>query len=241
MPRALLSVSDKTGLAALASRAGPPPIRARLDRRNGEGADRRGLGGHQRLRRDRLPRDDGRPGQDPPPPGPWRHPRQTQPRRGPRGRARTRHRTGRPRRRQPVSVRQDGRPIGRELRRSDRADRHRRSQPGAGRGQEFPRRPCRGGSARTTRQCWTALATPGGPSPAFRFDLARKAFAHTAAYDAAIASTLGTVQTSDAEFVRPALGDAVAAASAGARPAKAARSSLRRESASEGGMVRAHT
>jgi phosphoribosylaminoimidazolecarboxamide formyltransferase / IMP cyclohydrolase len=52
-----------------------------------------------------------------------------------------------------------------------------------------------------------ALATTGGPSAAFRFDLARKAFAHTAAYDAAIASTLGTVQTIDADFVRPARGD----------------------------------
>src|SRR4030095_15744956 len=52
-----------------------------------------------------------------------------------------------------------------------------------------------------------ALATTGAPSAAFRFDLARKAFAHTAAYDAAIASTLGTVQTIDADFVRPAPGE----------------------------------
>ena len=52
-----------------------------------------------------------------------------------------------------------------------------------------------------------ALAAPGGPSPEFRFDLARKAFAHTAAYDAAIASTLGTVRAEDAGFVRPAPGD----------------------------------
>ena len=35
------------------------------------------------------------------------------------------------------------------------------------------------------------LERPGGPSPEFRFDLARKAFAHTAAYDTAIAATLG--------------------------------------------------
>ena len=44
---------------------------------------------------------------------------------------------------------------------------------------------------------------PGGPSKPFRFELARKAFAHTAAYDAAIASTLGTVTASDAGFSRP--------------------------------------
>jgi phosphoribosylaminoimidazolecarboxamide formyltransferase / IMP cyclohydrolase len=40
------------------------------------------------------------------------------------------------------------------------------------------------------------LEQPGGPSREFRFDLARKAFAHTAAYDAAIAGTL-------AEFSAP--------------------------------------
>ena len=42
-----------------------------------------------------------------------------------------------------------------------------------------------------------ALAEAGGPSPAFRFALARKAFAHTAAYDETIASTLAAV-TADA-------------------------------------------
>jgi phosphoribosylaminoimidazolecarboxamide formyltransferase / IMP cyclohydrolase len=52
-----------------------------------------------------------------------------------------------------------------------------------------------------------ALDSPGGPTPAFRFELARKAFAHTAAYDAAIATTLGTVDTSEGDFVRPAPGD----------------------------------
>jgi phosphoribosylaminoimidazolecarboxamide formyltransferase/IMP cyclohydrolase len=40
------------------------------------------------------------------------------------------------------------------------------------------------------------LERPGGPSPELRFDLARKAFAHTAAYDSAIAGTL-------AEFSAP--------------------------------------
>ena len=37
------------------------------------------------------------------------------------------------------------------------------------------------------------LDRPGGPTPAFRFELARKAFAHTGAYDTAIAATLGEV------------------------------------------------
>ncbi len=41
------------------------------------------------------------------------------------------------------------------------------------------------------------LERPGGPSLEFRFDLARKAFAHTAAYDAAIAATLGEFSAAD--------------------------------------------
>jgi phosphoribosylaminoimidazolecarboxamide formyltransferase/IMP cyclohydrolase len=45
---------------------------------------------------------------------------------------------------------------------------------------------------------------PGGPSRAFRFELARKAFEHTASYDAAIASTLADVTVDDAGFVRGA-------------------------------------
>jgi phosphoribosylaminoimidazolecarboxamide formyltransferase / IMP cyclohydrolase len=44
-------------------------------------------------------------------------------------------------------------------------------------------------------------------TPAFRFELARKAFAHTAAYDAAIASTLGTIEWVDGTFERPAASD----------------------------------
>ena len=46
------------------------------------------------------------------------------------------------------------------------------------------------------------LARPAGPSAAFRFDLARKAFAHTAAYDAAILGTLSEFSASDAGFTR---------------------------------------
>jgi phosphoribosylaminoimidazolecarboxamide formyltransferase/IMP cyclohydrolase len=43
-----------------------------------------------------------------------------------------------------------------------------------------------------------ALAAPGGPRPAFRFELARRAFAHTAAYDQMIAATLGEVKADEA-------------------------------------------
>ena len=41
-------------------------------------------------------------------------------------------------------------------------------------------------------------------APAFRFDLAKKAIAHTAVYDAMIASTLETVQVDGETFTRPA-------------------------------------
>jgi phosphoribosylaminoimidazolecarboxamide formyltransferase/IMP cyclohydrolase len=42
-----------------------------------------------------------------------------------------------------------------------------------------------------------ALGEPAGPSAAFRFDLARRAFAHTAAYDQMIASTLASVRVDE--------------------------------------------
>jgi phosphoribosylaminoimidazolecarboxamide formyltransferase/IMP cyclohydrolase len=46
------------------------------------------------------------------------------------------------------------------------------------------------------------LDRPGGPSLDFRFELARKAFAHTGAYDTAIASELDTVSFADGTFRR---------------------------------------
>ncbi len=48
------------------------------------------------------------------------------------------------------------------------------------------------------------LDRAGGPSREFRFDLARKAFRHTGSYDTAIASTLATITADDAGFHRPA-------------------------------------
>jgi phosphoribosylaminoimidazolecarboxamide formyltransferase/IMP cyclohydrolase len=47
-----------------------------------------------------------------------------------------------------------------------------------------------------------ALDRRGGPTREFRLALARKAFAHTGSYDAAIASTLETIAASDAGFTR---------------------------------------
>jgi phosphoribosylaminoimidazolecarboxamide formyltransferase/IMP cyclohydrolase len=48
-----------------------------------------------------------------------------------------------------------------------------------------------------------AIDRPGGPTRAFRFDLARKAFAHTGSYDSAIASTLADITAGPDGFTRP--------------------------------------
>ena len=47
------------------------------------------------------------------------------------------------------------------------------------------------------------LDRSGGPSLEFRFDLARRAFAHTGSYDTAIAGTLGEVSVEGENFARP--------------------------------------
>jgi phosphoribosylaminoimidazolecarboxamide formyltransferase / IMP cyclohydrolase len=46
------------------------------------------------------------------------------------------------------------------------------------------------------------LEQAGGPSTTFRFELAKKAFAHTAAYDAAIAGTLAEFDPGEGSFTR---------------------------------------
>jgi phosphoribosylaminoimidazolecarboxamide formyltransferase / IMP cyclohydrolase len=48
----------------------------------------------------------------------------------------------------------------------------------------------------------TELDRTGGPSREFRFNLARKAFAHTGAYDLAIASTLASIDAGDDGYTR---------------------------------------
>jgi phosphoribosylaminoimidazolecarboxamide formyltransferase/IMP cyclohydrolase len=55
-----------------------------------------------------------------------------------------------------------------------------------------------------------AIASPAGPSLTLRFELARRAFAHTASYDRMIAATLGTIRADEAgTFTR---GDLIASA-----------------------------
>jgi phosphoribosylaminoimidazolecarboxamide formyltransferase / IMP cyclohydrolase len=52
-----------------------------------------------------------------------------------------------------------------------------------------------------------AALDAGEPSEEYRFDLARKAFAHTASYDTAIAATLAAVEAGPEGFTRPTPGD----------------------------------
>jgi phosphoribosylaminoimidazolecarboxamide formyltransferase/IMP cyclohydrolase len=54
------------------------------------------------------------------------------------------------------------------------------------------------------------LDREGGPTTVFRFELARAAFAHTGAYDTAIAATLATVDTTGETWTRPSSPSATA-------------------------------
>ena len=162
MPRALLSVSDKTGLVDLAA-----------------GLRRRGLelvstGGTARALADaglpvtnvsdvtRFPEMmDGRV-KTLHPLDPRRHPRPPRPPRRPRRRRTPRHRPDRRRRREPLSVRPDGRAARRAVRRADRADRHRRAEHGPGGGEELSAT-CSSWSIRpTTRRCSPHSTPPAG-------------------------------------------------------------------------------
>ena len=182
MPRALLSVSDKTGIVESGPRPRRPRLRARVDRRHRARAGRRRPARHRACptltgfpemmdgrvktlhpalhggilaRRDRA--DDLA--------------------------ALERHGIGLVDRgrRQPVSVRRGGREPGDAVRRARRGDRHRRAVARARGRQELPRRARRrrpgGLSAAARRARRDAERSRSGSSSM------RKALAHTAAYD----------------------------------------------------------
>ena len=67
------------------------------------------------------------------------------------------------------------------------------------------------------------LDRAGGPSREFRFDLARKAFAHTGSYDTAIASTLATITADGDTFTRAPATDSPAVLTVGLRKLRALR------------------
>ncbi len=137
LKRALVSVYDKSGLEDLVRglargrrRAGLHG-RLRCPHRQARHPGDQGGGPH---RLSRVPR---RPGQDAAPEGARRHPRRPPARLPRRPAGRARRRAVRPGGLQPVSVHPD-RGLGREPGRVRRADRHRRTVDGAGRGEEPP-------------------------------------------------------------------------------------------------------
>ena len=97
----------------------------------------------------------------------------------------------RPGRVQPVPLHPD-RGLRRLARRVRRADRHRRALDGARRREEPPVRGDRRPRRSVTATCSTAVAA-GGFTLAQRQRLAAEAFVHTASYDVAVASWMGTV------------------------------------------------
>ena len=99
---------------------------------------------------------------------------------------------------QSLPVREGGGAAGHRVRRSDRGNRYRRPQPGARGGQELQGRPGGGRSGGLRQACWRRSRRLAGRRLSFRFDLARKAIAHTADYDHMIAATLDAVQLDDA-------------------------------------------
>ena len=131
MPRALLSVSDKTGLIPLARALSGLRVRTGVHWRNRTHARASRCARHQYFGCDRLSRDHGRQGQDAAPIGPWRHPGPPQPPRRHGDARHASHHPHRPGRRQPVSVRQGGRKPRHPLQRAPRGDRHRRAEHGA--------------------------------------------------------------------------------------------------------------
>ena len=164
-------------------RPGRPRLGAGLQRRHGAGpAPRPASPVTDVADRHRRPGDARRPGEDPAPQGPRRHPRR--PRRPEHLADLERHGI------EPIdlvvvatSTRSASDP-------SRRADRHRRPDHGAGGGQEPRPRRRRRRPGRLRRRCSTSSGADGALSAATRRRLARAAFAHTAAYDAAIVGWL---------------------------------------------------
>ena len=193
MRRAILSVSDKTGLVDFAR-----GLAARGFELVSTGGTANAFDGcrprrHQRVGCDRLSRDDGRPRQDPAPENPWRASSRAARMPRPRRRPRARHRPRRRRLREPVSVCGDRREAGVPF------DAWLIEQIDIGILVRAAAKNFRDVLVVVSPTDYPvvldALDREGGPAVAFRFELARRAFAHTGgAPDTAIASTLGEVR-----------------------------------------------
>ena len=235
MRRALLSVSDKIGLVEFArglaargfelvSTGGTATAIA-----GGRPAGDQRVGGH------RLPRDDGRPREDAAPGHSRRHPGAPPRCRRPGGGRRRGHRPHRRGGREPLSVRAD-----RGQSRAPRSTSSSRTSTSAGRAWCAPRprtsATCSSWSTRpTTARCWRR-STQAGRREAARFDLARRAFAHTGRlrHD----HRRGARHDSLRWAAAPARGPAAARAGAARRRGRqGARPALRREPAPAGELV----
>ena len=238
MPRALLSVSDKTGIVDLGRGLAARGFELVSTGGTARALTDAGLAGHQRLRRHRLSRDDGRPRQDAAPDDARRHPRAARSSRRSRGR---RARTA------SASSTSSSSTCIRSWRR--------RAKPGVTFDELVEQIDIGGPSmvraaAKNFRDVLVVVdpgrlraaadgsSTPGGPTLAFRFELMRKAFAHTGAYDTAIAATLAAVDVDGDRFdaasrIAPRRSRRSRRSAAREDP----RSALRREPASEGGVV----
>jgi hypothetical protein len=191
--RALISVSDKTGLAdRVRPRTAPAGRRDALHRRHRQAAHRGRRAGHRGIGSHRLPGDHGRPGQDPASAHPRRHPRPARRRRRA-SCARTRSSPStwswststRSRRPSPTrAATLDG----------HREHRHRRPHDAARGGQEPPAVTVVVDPADYAVVIDEMADQDGAVGDATRFDLAVKAFEHTAAYDGAIANYFGAVE-----------------------------------------------
>ena len=195
--RALVSVYDKTGLEELARglhEAGVDDRVDRLDRR----AHRRGRRAGDRGRgADRVPRVPRRPGQDAAPAGARR------PARRPAARPSTRAaRRARASSRsscvvvQPLPVRGDRR-VRRDAGRVRRADRHRRPVDGPRAAAKNHAERRGGASTRRATPTCSPRSRPAASRCEQRQRLAAEAFAHTATYDVAVASWMGSVVAPD--------------------------------------------
>ena len=157
-----------------------------LQRRHGQGAARGRARGHRRGRAHGLPGDPRPPGGDAAPEGARRDPgRPAQPR--PPGRhGRVRHRPHRPGGVEPLPLRLEHGRLRARRHPGRGAHRHRRAGDDPGGGQELQARRRRSPTRPTTPVVVEELQAGGVLSDATKRALARKAFAHTAAYDASI-------------------------------------------------------
>ena len=148
--RALISVSDKTGVVDFARALAGPRRRAGFHRRHAQDFERRRAQGARRQRSHRFSRDDGRPGQDAASGGPWRLAGDARQRRAHRSNAGAQHPADRSVGGQSLSVRSHHR-ARRRFCHLHREHRHRRPGDDPRRGEE-PRRRRRGGRGQRLRR-----------------------------------------------------------------------------------------